>query len=369
MSQDASTTSVTLGSFEPEPSGSTIVDHYADGLMNELFDDVEHILEEGLELPAEPVHPEPSSHSSLSLPTMTMPPALVSPSGLGLRSPDDFFGGELSTLQAETEQARRRGNRFDFLLLGAAAATILLTVGIWFMNRDYWMPGAQRIAAPPPPPTPEQLAAQADADFLQYLNRSLEVLDRKTEVQRVANSVSIASAPNGANASQVAAGAVPNAATQLPAVPGQTPNVIERIYVPLYQPQATAPATPFQNFALRYANPAPAPVAPTAALPRVPLPAAPVPAAPVPAVPAVPAAPVAPAAPTATAPATVHTLVGILELGDRSAALFDIDGSTQRFFIGEPIGSSGWALVSVNNQEAVIRRNGEVRSVYVGQKF
>jgi Tfp pilus assembly protein PilP len=68
-------------------------------------------------------------------------------------------------------------------------------------------------------------------------------------------------------------------------------------------------------------------------------------------------------------PGAKHTLVGLLELGDRSAALFDINGSTQRFNVGEGIGNSGWTLVSVANQEAVIRRNGEVRSVYVGQRF
>jgi Tfp pilus assembly protein PilP len=61
--------------------------------------------------------------------------------------------------------------------------------------------------------------------------------------------------------------------------------------------------------------------------------------------------------------------VGLLELGEQSAALFDITGITQRINVGQAIGASGWTLVSVANQEAVIRRNGEVRSVYVGQKF
>ena len=37
--------------------------------------------------------------------------------------------------------------------------------------------------------------------------------------------------------------------------------------------------------------------------------------------------------------------------------------------MGENIGGSGWTLVKVANQEAVIRRNGEVRSVFVGQQF
>ncbi len=68
-------------------------------------------------------------------------------------------------------------------------------------------------------------------------------------------------------------------------------------------------------------------------------------------------------------PGAVHTLVGILELGERSAALFEINGVARRVNVGEAIGTSGWSLVEVANQEAVIRRNGEVRSVGVGQKF
>jgi hypothetical protein len=75
---------------------------------------------------------------------------------------------------------------------------------------------------------------------------------------------------------------------------------------------------------------------------------------------------VAPAAPT---PAPVHVLVGVLELGERSAALFEIDGVPQRVYMGERIGSSGWSLVSVSNEEAVVRRNGEVRSIFIGQQF
>jgi hypothetical protein len=82
--------------------------------------------------------------------------------------------------------------------------------------------------------------------------------------------------------------------------------------------------------------------------------------------------PVVPTAPPTnnTAPANpAHALVGILELGDRSAALFEINGVSQRVYIGERVGSSGWSLVSVSNEEAVIRRNGEVRSIFIGQKF
>jgi hypothetical protein len=73
--------------------------------------------------------------------------------------------------------------------------------------------------------------------------------------------------------------------------------------------------------------------------------------------------------PTAIAVAPSNTLEGLLELGDKSAALFKIEGVTRRVNMGESIGSSGWTLVDVSNGEAVIRRNGEVRSIYAGQKL
>lgn len=58
-----------------------------------------------------------------------------------------------------------------------------------------------------------------------------------------------------------------------------------------------------------------------------------------------------------------------MQLGERPAALFQVGGVIQTIGIGEAIGDSGWTLVSVADQEAVIRRNGEVRSVYPQQTF
>jgi hypothetical protein len=56
-------------------------------------------------------------------------------------------------------------------------------------------------------------------------------------------------------------------------------------------------------------------------------------------------------------------------LGDRSAALFEIDGAPQRIQVGEKFGASGWTLISVSGEEAIVRRNQDVRSVFIGQKF
>jgi hypothetical protein len=64
-----------------------------------------------------------------------------------------------------------------------------------------------------------------------------------------------------------------------------------------------------------------------------------------------------------------YTLEGLLELGEKSAALFEFEGVTRRIHMGESIGNTGWILVDVANGEAIIRRNGEVRSIFAGQKL
>lgn len=71
---------------------------------------------------------------------------------------------------------------------------------------------------------------------------------------------------------------------------------------------------------------------------------------------------------TAVAPQN-NALVGLLESGDRSAALFNIDGITQRVYLGESIGETGWILFSIANEQAVINRNGQIRYIYVGDQF
>ncbi|TVQ51305.1 MAG: hypothetical protein EA366_15680, partial [Spirulina sp. DLM2.Bin59] len=62
-------------------------------------------------------------------------------------------------------------------------------------------------------------------------------------------------------------------------------------------------------------------------------------------------------------------LVGILEDGSRSTALFTIGEINHRVSPGEPIGDSGWVLVEMEGRQATVRRNGEVRSIYIGQLF
>jgi hypothetical protein len=72
----------------------------------------------------------------------------------------------------------------------------------------------------------------------------------------------------------------------------------------------------------------------------------------------------------ATRPDISHTLVGVLELGaGRSAALVKIKGQTRRVWVGETIGTDGWVLESISDQQANISNQGQVRAISVGETF
>jgi hypothetical protein len=213
----------------------------------------------------------------------------------------------------------------------AITALSLLGIGglLWFNQQGgRWL---GRSPAPDP-------VSQSDEEFLAYLQRSLEVISSKAERGELASGATVGQLPTGVVTPPMlpplgAGGTVGSLGT------GPV-NVIERVYIPYQTTQAPVAGAPVL---VPQPGGAPTAIAPGAT-----------------------GTPVAPSAPVAT---PIHMLVGILELGDRSAALFEISGVSQRVYIGERVGSSGWSLVSVSNEEAVIRRNGEVRSIYIGQRF
>jgi Tfp pilus assembly protein PilP len=61
--------------------------------------------------------------------------------------------------------------------------------------------------------------------------------------------------------------------------------------------------------------------------------------------------------------------VGILDLGNRSAAMFEVSGAVQSVALGRPVGSSGWLLTKIQQQEITLKRGAETKVVLVGQKF
>ncbi|MEL6161557.1 MAG: hypothetical protein AAFQ40_06365 [Cyanobacteria bacterium J06623_5] len=289
-------------------------------------------------------------------------------------------------------QNRHQSVSLPFLLMGAAGISVASTLGLWAVSQS--ATGGWSLAL-----STEATAAEipnTDQEFLGYLQRSLETITAKQAAQHnlaVIPVVAPATAPVPTTVPNVNPAAAPGALPNLPGAATAT-NIIERVFVPVYQNQqqnnsvaaASQPAKLPQVAVPQNSNRPTVPVpesvaaaaalpsgAPAAATPSVPI----VPASNSTALPNLPSGVTTAVAPTNSAaealtdvtPSSELVLVGILNLGSRSAALFDIDGSSQRAYVGDRIGLSDWNLVSVNGQDVVIRRNGEVRSVYIGQRF
>jgi hypothetical protein len=137
--------------------------------------------------------------------------------------------------------------------------------------------------------------------------------------------------------------------------------VAERIYIPVYRPQPTqvAAVKPPQVAAVKPAQVAavkPAQVAavkPVQANKKL----------------ATASSSLASAVPFSAVSNSSQTLVGVLELGDRSMALIEANGAARRIQLGETLDASGWKLMQIADQKVVVQRGQEVRSIYVGQKF
>ncbi|OKH14645.1 hypothetical protein [[Limnothrix rosea] IAM M-220] len=237
------------------------------------------------------------------------------------------------------------------LLMGSCAS--LLGVALWMAVNDRLRVPQFLIQPTPVIETAAETEAATEPIFADYVRRALDNIDRQGASQPIPVS------PMG----QPAVGTVPTTDQQ---APGSSSPVIERIYIPVYPPEVSANARPPLPGNTPVITPAPQIVQP----PQIQTPApqiAPEPPAPrsIPDLQAV--VPTLPAPPVAAK--DLYTLVGALESGDRSAALFNINGVTQRFKVGENIGASNWKLLSVQNQQILMGQGGQTRSLYVGQNF
>ena len=85
-----------------------------------------------------------------------------------------------------------------------------------------------------------------------------------------------------------------------------------------------------------------------------------------PPLPGVPAA-LEPATSAAQPQPALPELVGVVQIpGQRGSAIFQQGASSSNALVGEQIGSSGWRLVAIQSDGAVIERNGMRRRVSIG---
>lgn len=113
-------------------------------------------------------------------------------------------------------------------------------------------------------------------------------------------------------------------------------------------------------------QPSPSSVAPLPPPPPVtvmPIPQAPVIAAPV----SLPPTPTALAPASKPTPRPVATLIGLLQMGENSVAMFQVGEVTQQVNVGGQVGQSGWQVKEVREREVVLARGGQNRTLIVGQ--
>jgi hypothetical protein len=379
-----------MANIETVPAEAVAVESYADRLMDELFEGVDRAFDDNGAPSAESAQPEFVALKSISVPQIVLSQLAPSPQPEGKN-----VEAIARQVALETTQKQQSKQSFDKILLGAAFGSLLLVLGLWLASRS----GLVRLPASPQNAPTAARKAEPDTVFAEYVQQSLEAIEQKKAapakpqlagVPGVASpgtlpSIQISGSPPPTAGLSTAVNRIADALEQAAAQPGAPPPQVVII------PPATAPAAPATAPAQTAAvSPSTAPasgramatagttnqttVAASPSLSESPQPKilaretepASAPAA----APAQQAAPQAqPAPPASNAPTTAHTLVGILELGDRSAALFEVDGVARRIYVGESIGASGWTLAEIKNQEAVIRKGGDVRSVFVGQKF
>jgi hypothetical protein len=360
------------------------VEAYADRLMDDVFADVERVASGSNRLPAEPAQPAPMQLKSVRVPSIVLSPQWEAPPPA------------TTTEDTSSDRSSHAWQLFDRILLASAGTALVLIVGLWLGTRQQVRQFFGIAPTPAPEPTQENATGSAPGvppsvaekeEFQEYLRRSLAAIERNQQQQRspqpqvaqqpavdpqtmaqVTNNPELASALNrlasAIERSHLQASMPPGGLYPMP-MQGSMPPMAQQPSQPVAPPPTPTPAIP----------PSPTPVASQPA-PQTTTPATPPTqqTSPTTSTPAPSPSP-SPTPTTATSPQPLdssegnHVLVGIMELGDRSAGLFEINGVARRIRIGQTIGSSGWTLVEVKDGEAIIRRNGEVRSIFVGQKF
>ncbi len=238
-----------------------------------------------------------------------------------------------------TQSGRQIPKHLDKILFGVASIYFLL-VSMWVFIQ---------ISDSDKEKAENTSSSAANAQFIAYLQQSLNVLNQPKTEKTLVN-------PEDKEPSTVA--------VKPPSPPTQE-KVIERVYVPMYPPTQShsapsnlqPPSPPTSNSKIPSAPPSPSTASPPSSVPVL--------------TPKQNTFSVPPevAANSQLPQDTDHQLVGVLESGQQSTAIFTFNGISRRFEIGEAVGNSGGILMGVQNQKAIIYHNGQTKHIEVGQAF
>ncbi|TVP65264.1 MAG: hypothetical protein EA343_03935 [Nodularia sp. (in: Bacteria)] len=432
----------------PEPSEDLItnepwsIDFYADGLMDELFADIDEILDVSGNLPdhtlrhgsrtprsieqtaasdwfdnsdasATPVASEEEHLQTINVPQIVLSNSLTRTEKKIPPGRNEQVGTVVVNQAGAITQHQKTRLSLSKLLIAGTTFGVAIAGTLYIVQYGLLTLFPSRLSQPDIYPPQTQLSTQVDvqAELVEYMLGALAIIDKQETSNRRTVNTALNYRGVSNSSSVVSDLAPPLAANNTQPVANRSTNVVERIYIPVYQaptpmryappptpgaiaaqpqgannsqtsqpdPVKTAlntvqpPAKP-QNANVGSAavrpelKPVPVQKAPiTVRQPSVPLPGLPVASVRTTSAPTeTPQQAYLETSPTISA---THTLAGLLELGEKSAALFEFEGVTRRIHMGESIGASGWTLVGVANGEAIVRRNGEVRTIFAGQKL
>ncbi|MBD2293450.1 hypothetical protein H6G06_08105 [Anabaena sphaerica FACHB-251] len=389
------------------PNEALSIETYAEGLIDDLFTDIDNILDGGRKRPAKTIRTEyvPMQAVAVKMQEVVLPQtvhrAVQAISPIQKQQTSTLVFNPPSVTAIRKRNQKNSGGLGNLLMLGSTLSVAM--VGTIYLAEPGLFNNITAKFTPQTLPTDQQqspVLVQPDpqAELVNYMLEALAVIDQqrpsndqrspKSEFRDVnLNQTNSLTSPIN---QPVGTLPLPVAANNAPPAPSRVTNVVERIYIPVYQappsirplpevlPMSVQVSPPeFVKDSPRNVQSATKPIpekissatvkqAATSQSPRLTPPKLPAATAPAP-------LPKPESVPTTTQqvylPAYSAELEGLLELGNKSAALFKIDSVTRRINLGENIGASGWTLVEVSNGEAIIRRNGEVRSIYAGQKL
>jgi hypothetical protein len=405
--EDALEFSVETPAAKPQPQPKKRPDNQAAFLMDEIFGEVEQVLDGSLIPPDEPVVMETERADMrkdiaavLADRYPQLARSLEEPEGgaaMNLELPE--LPAPATALSKPEEKAKAKAqpqsslSLFERFMIFTGCSSAIAALAVWLVAQGMLPKGIAALsqkmqtAAVTANANNTPAASEVDVKFSEYMLRSLAAMDR-TAATKPAAAKPVTTLP----APLPQASAQPNVAIsgqELPQpkslnLPGASSGSATNAVVPQITP--VAPVTPqlpadmvtrremnqvmnrivgmLERIAPGVSSRLPLPgIAPkVASVAKAPATRA---AAKVAGVTAAPG--MATAAPNVNLPQ--RTLTGVVEMGDRSAVLFELNGVTQRIYLGETIGSTGWSLVEVSRDSAVLRRNGEVRTIGVGQKI
>ncbi len=400
MSQTVSSDPQTLARAIDSAIGQRAMppDRYANHLMDEIFDEVEQVLDGSLLPPDEPVQVEfakPDINLDIAnmlaerypLLAQKLEEANAAPIP-DLPGPDIALHKKVDEKVAAPAQTPTGLSLFERFMIFTGCASAVAALAVWLISQGLIAKGANFLSRQLVPANPVAMNApvpspvnSADVQFSDYVLRSLAALDRDAAANPVNPSVVAIAPPAAPGAKPLQSGTMlpkPNP-SNLKLGPNQTATAKPGVMLPAqgaFKPVVPVTQTDLvtrtemnqvmnrivgmlERVAPGVSNRLPLPAGSSSAQAKTPVRIA---AAVKP-----PTKAAVAAQPASNEPQ--RRVSGVVEWGDKSVVTIEYNGATNRVYLGESVGSSGWSLIKVEGTKATFRKNGEFRTLSDGEFF